>query len=398
MSKAKGCILGGLATVGIIAAGFVIAGILEPSVDPQFQENLTQAASENVESLISAEADKLGVTAMGLSILEGDDDLQSHYFGRAHDNGMMQLASLSKAVSAAIILMVAEERDVGLDDDIRDQIISIDIASLDGGDRPLTLRQLLSHTSGASQSGYPGYPRSGSIPITADVIQSPPRIFEFQLEFDGTPGEFSYSGGGYTIAQLWAEDVTGKRFEMIAQETLLGPIGMERSTFAQPSDVGDFHPYGIVGADSGITPTQAIFSSLQNSWHIYPEKAAAGLWSTSDDYARFVAVLLDSAAGAQNAISSDIAKAMITPEAETDFAPGMHYGLGVVLSLEDDGSANEVWHTGANAGYRTIFIARPATTQTPRRVVVVTSNTATSAYLNRAIATAMIDRPEKLND
>ncbi len=392
MSKAKGCILAGLAITALITSAFIIARLFEPSVDPEFEENLTQSPPSNVQNLIAEEADKLGVTAMAVTVINGDAAPQTHYIGRAHENGLMQLASLSKAVSATVILIVAEQNGVGIDDDIRAQIVSIDIAALDGGDRPVTLRQLLSHTTGASQSGYPGYPRDGDIPTTAQVIGSPPRFFEFPLEFDGTPGKFRYSGGGYTIAQLWVEDVTGKSFEAVAQDMLFAPLGMQQSTFAQSSDPEDFAPYAIVGADSGFAPTQGVFSSLEDSWHIYPEKAAAGLWSTSNDYAKFVAALMDSAAGAENPIPSAIAQAMITPEAETDFAPGMHYGMGVMLSLDDNEDAQEVWHTGANAGYRAIFIARPATNETPRRVVVVASNTASAAYLNRATATALIER------
>ncbi|MEP3421133.1 MAG: serine hydrolase domain-containing protein [Erythrobacter sp.] len=392
MSKAKGCILAGLAIIALITSAFIIAGLIEPSVDPEFEENLTQSPPIGVPNLIAVEAEKLGVTAMAVTVLNGDTEPQTHYFGRAHADGLMQLASLSKAVSATVILMVADQNDVGIDDDIRAQIVSIDIAALAGGDRPVTLRQILSHTTGASQSGYPGYPRDGDVPTTDQVIGSPPRFFEFPLEFDGTPGKFRYSGGGYTIAQLWVEDVTGKSFEVVAQDMLFGPLRMEQSTFAQSSDRDDFAPYAIIGADSGFAPTQGVFSSLEDSWHIYPEKAAAGLWSTSNDYARFVTALLDSAASVENPIPSAIAQAVITPEAETDFAPDMHYGMGVMLSLNDNGDAQEVWHTGANAGYRSIFIARPATNETPRQVVVVTSNTASAAYLNRATATALIER------
>ncbi len=392
MSKWKIVIAGLLAIVLLPAAGLGIASLFGPSLDPAFEQKLTDAEREGIPELIAAEAKNLGVTALSVTVLEADREPQNHYFGRAKQGGLMQVASLSKAVAATVILILAEQRGVSLDQDIRGQITSVDIASLEGGNRPVTLRQLLSHTTGASQSGYPGYPRNSALLSTADVIDAPPRIFESQLTFDGIPGEFRYSGGGYTIAQLWAEDTTGQNFETLADELLLGPLGMTQSTFAQRTIEADIAPLTVVGADSGFAPTQGIFSAIENSWHIYPEKAAAGLWSTSEDYARFVAALLDAAAGEESAIPTEIAKAMLTPEAETDFMPGTHYGFGVMLSPDGNGDIANVWHTGANAGYRTLFMTRPASPKKPRRVVVSLGNTANAADLNRAIGTALLER------
>nr|WP_298927550.1 serine hydrolase domain-containing protein [uncultured Erythrobacter sp.] len=376
--------------LGIVA--LVIASIFEPSVDPDFEQNLTSASPAKTEQLIAGEAEKLGITALSVTVIDGDKDPQNLYFGRAHKDGVMQVASLSKAVASTVILMVADAQNVGLDDDIREQVTSLDIASLDGGDRPVTLRQLLSHTTGASQSGYPGYPRDGDIPSTSDVINAPPRFIESQLAFDGEPGKFRYSGGGYTIAQLWAEDVSGQSFEALAQDVLLAPLAMTQSTFAQPLGSDGLAPLNIVGADAGFDPTEGIFSSLNDSWHIYPEKAAAGLWTTPQDYARFVAAIMDAAVGAENAIPASVATEMIKPVAKTGWEPGSYYGLGVMISVTDGGEVSEISHTGANAGYRSLFLAQPETEGRTRRVVVVSANTATSAYLNRAIGNAMMAR------
>ncbi|MBV7259864.1 serine hydrolase domain-containing protein [Erythrobacter crassostreae] len=385
----------GLSVFAVLAlsiGALVLASIFEPSLDPDFEKNLTAATPDEMQSLIAKEAAKLGVTAVSITVIDGDQAPESHYVGRARADGLMQVASLSKAAAAASILIVADQKGVGLDDDIREQITSLDIAALEGGDRPVTLRQLLSHSTGASQSGYPGYARDASLPSTAEVINDPPRIFESQLAFDGEPGEFRYSGGGYTIAQLWAEDVTGKAFHKLAEEVLLKPLGMAESTFAQPIDEAAIAPLVIVGADAGFDPTEGVFSSLEDSWHVYPEQAAAGLWTTSRDYARFIAALMDAATGTENAIPTEVATAMVTPQAETKWEPGSFYGLGIVLTVDDAKNQTDVWHTGANAGYRSYFVARAVTTETARRVVVVSANTASSSYLNRAIGDALMAR------
>lgn len=391
MAKWKLAAIGCVTVAGLIGTWVAVSALIEPSLSPEFENKLTSAAPAEQRQLIADEAEHLGVTALSVTVIDGTSEPQSQHFGRARDGGLMQMASLSKAVASATVLILAEQRGVGLDADVRGQITSLDIAGLQGGDRPVTLRQLLSHTTGSSQSGYPGYPRDGAVPTTAEVISAPPRFIDPPLAFDGEPGAFRYSGGGYTIAQLWAEDVAGKPFEDIAQELLLTPLGMAKSTFAQPLDETSVAAQTIVGADSGLDVTQGIFAPLSDSWHVYPEKAAAGLWSTTEDYARFVTAMLDAAAEEPSPIPTDIARAMITPEAETDFSPGSFYGLGVLIEPASDEAPLELWHTGANAGYRTIFIARPASSEAARKIVVVAGNTASAAQLNHAVAEVLLE-------
>lgn len=367
------------------------AGFFEPRPNPDFEQKLTEASADDIEPMIAKETQRLGITALGVIASSNNGSALQLHFGRSQPGALMQAASLSKAVAAAVILTLAERKGVGLDDDIRSAITSVDIAALEGGDRPVTLRQLLSHTSGSSQSGYPGYPRNDTIPTTTQVIASPPRFFESALAFDSEIGEFRYSGGGYTIAQLWAEEASGKDFAQLAQEVLLAPLGMNNSTFAQPiEDVATGLP-AITGADAGFNPSQGIFSSLDNSWHNYPEQAAAGLWTTPKDYAIFAATLLE-AAGEESAISSKVTTAMLTPQAETGWGPGLQYGLGVMLELDEEGRVVSVSHTGANAGYRAHFIALPAKGNEPSKIAVSMANTGNSAPLNRAIVYSFIER------
>jgi len=367
-----------------------MSGCSQPSVSPEFRSELETTAPNERLRLIEDEAQRIGVTALSFTILESGKEIESFYFGRAEPNGLMQVASLSKTVAAAVILAFAERKSVGLDDDIRGQISSLDIAALQGGNRPLTLRQLLSHTTGSSQSGYPGYPRGTPLPSTAQIIIDPPRIFESPLVFDGEQGEFRYSGGGYMIAQLWAEDVSGKPFAELAEDILLEPLDMQQSTFAQPIDDAEIAPLTVVGADASFDIFDGVFSSVEDGWHNYPEQAAAGLWTTSEDYARFAIALIEAANGAENAIPSSMAQAMITRQADLD--QGQAYGLGTQLTFKDDGDLRFVSHSGANTGYRALFSVRPQSVDKPIRAVVSIANTVSGAGLNEAIVFALTDK------
>ena len=376
-----------------LSGALYLSGIFAPSLSPGFEDELAKASDEQVEALIAREAKKLNVTALGVYVQEGAKPGQSYTFGRAKPGAISQAASLSKAVGAAVILIVADQKGTGLDEDLREEIASIDVDALEGSDRRVTLRRLLSHTTGASQSGYPGYQRDGDFPSTAEVLTAPPRFFESPLEFDGVDGELRYSGGGYTLAQLWAEDVTGKDFAEIASEVLFAPLGMTNSTFAQPIESDPRGLREIIGADSGFAPLQGVFAPLDNSWHNYPEKAAAGLWTTPEDYGLFAKALLEAANGGTNAIPAAVATEMLTPQAETGWEPEIgptHYGFGVMLALDDNGEVERISHTGANAGYRAHFMVRPASTEASAKIVVALANTSSAPPLNKAIVQGLL--------
>ncbi|MEM6585556.1 MAG: serine hydrolase domain-containing protein [Pseudomonadota bacterium] len=368
----------------------LLSGCAGPEGNPALQETIEAASPQEVQALVQAETERLDISALSFTILDGEAPPASTYFGKAQGNGLMQVASLSKTVAAAVLVTLADHRSVGLDDDIRPQITSLDIASLEGGDRPVTLRQLLSHTTGSSQYGYPGYPRGSDLPSTRDVIANPPRVFESALAFDGTPGEFGYSGGGYMIAQLWAEDITGQEFDVLAKELILEPLRMTQSTFAHPIDRADITPLIVIGGYEGADPSNGVLTALEDSWHDYPELAAAGLWTTSEDFARFAAALMDAASGADNAIPSAMAREMITPQVERE--DGRAYGLGANLILKENGEVRYVSHAGYNTGYRALYAARPQSANQSRRVVVSIGNTPASADLNEAIVFALADQ------
>jgi len=363
-----------------------------PVPDPELRERLSKATFEEVELLVAEEVHRLGVTALSVTEISGDAAPRTLRFARAERGGLMQVASLSKTVAAAVILIVAEEQGVDLDDDVRGQINSLDIRMLEGGLRPLTLRQLLSHTSGASQAFYVGFERGDATPTTAEVIEAPYRIYEVQLRFDGVVGEFRYAGGGYTIAQLWAEDLLGAPFSEIAKEKLLEPLGMRQSTFEQPLRRSDLAHLTLIGADAHFDPTEGVFHNLDDSWNIYPEKAAAGLWSTSRDYAIFAAALLDAASDEQSPIPKSVAVEMLSPQVETGYETGSYYGLGTMLQVGRMGKVESVSHSGANAGYRAYFIAQPKREDRPRRIVTVIGNTSNSARLIKAIGAGLLAR------
>jgi len=159
---------------------------------------------------------------------------------------------------------------------------------------------------------------------------------------DTIPGSlWRYSGGGYTVMQLMMEEATGKSFASLMKKRLLGPLGMEQSTYGQPLPTR-FHQQAALAHDEQG-------KKIDGGWHIYPEQAAAGLWTTPSDLARYMMDVQSTYQGeSSRVLSRDMARKMLS----------VHKGdWGLGPALRGKGDSLVFHHGGANAGYRAFFFA-----------------------------------------
>jgi CubicO group peptidase (beta-lactamase class C family) len=156
------------------------------------------------------------------------------------------------------------------------------------------------------------------------------------IRVDIVPGStWRYSGGGYTVMQQMIIDVTGKPFPRFMEETVLGPLGMDSSTFEQP----------LPAEMAKLTASghQSDRSLVKGRWHIYPEMAAAGLWTTPSDLLRFAVGVQAAYSGKSDSIlSRPLASQMLTVEKDD-------YGLGV--GLQGNARALRFSHGGRDEGF-----------------------------------------------
>jgi CubicO group peptidase (beta-lactamase class C family) len=161
---------------------------------------------------------------------------------------------------------------------------------------------------------------------------------------DTTPGTISrYSGGGTTIMQQLLVDVTGKPFPALMQELVLGPAGMTHSTYEQPlpaaraTEASRAHD-----RRGGVVP---------GGWHVYPEMAPAGLWTTPTDLARWALAITEARAGrSTNLLSAATVAQMLTPVKD---------GIGLGPFVGDSGRAFHFGHGGANEGFHSELVMFP---------------------------------------
>jgi len=253
---------------------------------------------------------------------------------------LFQAGSISKPVAAMAALKKVEQGKISLDADINDKLTTWKLPENEYTARKkVTLANLLSHTGGLTVHGFPGYAPDEKIPTLPQILDGSPPANTPAVRVDFEPGtRFRYSGGGVTIAQLAIMDIEKKPYPQIAQETVLGPLNMSNSTYQQPlpDDIRK-------KAATGYRPDgKAVIGKI----HIYPEMAAAGLWTTPTDLAKFGIETQLSLVGKSNKVlSKEMTAKMVTP-----FIPSDPVGLG--FFSEKHGMATYFGHGGADEGFR----------------------------------------------
>ena len=257
---------------------------------------------------------------------------------------LFQAGSISKPVFAIGAMRLVEQGRIALDDDIQQYLASWRIPSNGSWTPRITLRQLLSHTAGTSVHGFPGYPASGPWPSLVEVLNGVPPANTFPVIVDLIPGlQFKYSGGGTTIAQVAVTDVLGQPFPAIMSELVFDPLGLESSTFEQPL------PADLAVRSATAHPWNGV--PIPGRCHVYPEMAAAGLWTTAGDLARIGSEFLRAQKGETSSLglSAISASAMLKPQLPTDSEGGDFVGLGWHCS--GAGRAFQCSHMGWDEGF-----------------------------------------------
>jgi CubicO group peptidase (beta-lactamase class C family) len=260
-------------------------------------------------------------------------------------NTMFQAASISKPVAAMASLKAVQDGKFTLDQNINTILKSWKLPEGEftkGG--PVTPRSLMSHVSGTGDGfGFPGYALRDPLPTLPQILDGtkPSNLRAVRLERAPYTG-FEYSGGGVIIQQLALMDAVGKPFAQIAREWVLEPIGMSNSTYEQPLPAAR-HPQAARAHNNRG-------ARMGDSWHVYPEQAAAGLWTTPTDLARFaIEVQLATAGRSRKVLSQATAREMITPVGVGSYAVG--------FDVSKQGEGWYFQHGGSNWGFQCSLIA-----------------------------------------
>ena len=256
---------------------------------------------------------------------------------------LFQAASVSKPVAALGALRLVEQGKVSLDENINEKLRAWHLPeNRFTRQHPVTLRLILCHRAGLTVHGFsPGYRLGAALPTVTQILDGQPPAKSAPVRVDSVPARQSrYSGGGYLVMQQMMVDVTGRPFAAYMEEAVFKPLDMRSSTFVQP--LPDAWSSRAATGHTG-RPLHAI----EGGWGVYPEAAAAGLWTTAGDLARFYLGVQASLAGRSNPVISQVlARQMVTTQ------PG-EAALGFMVG----GKTPRFGHNGSQAGFQAVTVA-----------------------------------------
>ena len=262
-------------------------------------------------------------------------------------NTLFQSGSIGKSVVAAATLHFVESGELDLDENVNVKLKSWQVPSNSFTERKnVTIRELLSHSAGATLPGVIGYAQGEPIPNLIQILNGEPPANTPPVHIHRVPGTaFQYSGGGFLIVQQLLIDLfdSQKSFPTIITEVVFNPLNMKNSTF-------DYWPneskYEVAtGHRSEGIP-------VDGKWFNYPEMGMGVFWTTPSEMAQFVSeIMLAYNGNSEKILSQETVQMMLSPQIDNQ-------GLGV--NLGDDGKDRfYFYHRGAVEGYQTYIVGYP---------------------------------------
>jgi len=274
-----------------------------------------------------------------------------------------RLASMTKQFTAAAVLALVDEGRLSLDDAVRRWLPSLPAAA-----DAVTLRQLLTHTSGLLDYEDLIPAETTQQVHDADVL----RLLESQNRTYFAPGtSYRYSNTGYALLALIVARASGKDFATYLRERIFVPLAMT----------------GTVAYEAGVSRIEHRafgYTFEQGAWQRTDQSVTSavlgdgGVYSSIDDLAKWDAALYDT-----RVLSSSSLRLAFTPATPTD-DPAVRYGFGWRITGET------VWHSGETVGFRNVIIRYLRRHFT---VIVLTNRDAPEAYA-LALAIAKIYLPD----
>lgn len=256
------------------------------------------------------------------------------------ENTLFQAASISKSLNSVGVLKLVQEKKLDLNTDINKYLVTWKFPYDEkSNNKMITLSALLSHTAGLTISGFPGYAKGESLPTIPQILDGQKPANTGAIRSFAEPGKnFSYSGGGITISQMVIMDVTQQSYDVFMQKNVLDPLGMTSSSYTQPPPE----------AKEKILATgyRADGKEVTGKYHIYPEQAAAGLWTTPGDLSRYIIETQLSYKGeSAKVLTQEMTRLRLTTILQ-DAA------LGTFVNSRVTGSFKYFNHNGGNEGFQ----------------------------------------------
>ena len=353
------------AALALLVTGFLFPAPLSAQLGVPVDDDVPPATDAR-DAVIAAfaaqlaadvEADSAG--SLAAAVVVDDSVVWTEAFGMADREAgspagpetLYRAGSITKIVTAVAALRLAAAGVIDLDEPVARRVPEIvGLAGLQTTDRPITIRDLATHTAGlerepssslAARGARAGWKRKtlASIPLT---------------ERRSSPGSaYEYSNVGYAVLGLALERAAGRPFEVLVAAEVLEPLGMRNSFFAVPRRERNRLAAGYVNLENGPADPRVPRAEHRGRGYKVPSE---GLYSTVGDLARLV-MALSGALGDAVIDESSRAAMLVAPDVGGDDRAG--YGFG--LQLTRLGGRLLAGHIGTVEGYKAYLVFDPAT-------------------------------------
>ena len=366
-------------------------------LDTVIQRYVDENAISGAVALIARRGRQAHVQAYGLADRETGTPMRA--------DAIFRIASMSKPITSVAVLMLYEEGHFKLNDPIGQYLpalSALDVLEANPGEtgfervaatRPVTIRHLLTHTSGITYRFLGDYPGPTAKQLALSKLYGDADIADGLAEHDGTieglvttlgnlplmhqPGAaFTYGLSTDVLGRL-VEVVSGLSFDEFLRTRLFRPLGMKDSFFYVPAHKTDriaslYAPQGngLVKVEGTVEGSHLTFSSTYSAGEPRTNySGGAGLASTAHDYARFLQMLLNGGELDGVRLLSPMTVALMTTDhigqitVSSIVAPGSGgFGLGVAIRGEP-GRVGELGSAGSfnwRGFFNTMFWVDPA--------------------------------------
>jgi len=251
---------------------------------------------------------------------------------------LFQAASIGKPLTATLAMKTAARGLVGLDQPVNEVLREWKIPDNDfTRQRPVTLRQLLTHRAGILVGSFVGFEEGESLPSLEQILKGEPPADTPPIVVDMLPGSSErYTDFGYAVVQQLLTERLGAPFRESMRREVLDPAGMLDATFAQPLDA-ELRANAATGHTRSGEP-------IAGRYRVFPDLASSGLWATPSDICRWSIALIDAWRGSSERLLSRAAARQLL-------------GEGLISVQELDDGALRFQHAGSNPGFTSVFWA-----------------------------------------
>lgn len=319
----------GVAVYGGLS-GWWLTSVAKPGDTEQFYDSMLDLIDEGNEEDIA------------MVLIEDSEVAKQHFAGvdsQINADTLFPTASLSKWFTAYSVMILVEDQLLDLDAPISQYLTRWQLPESEFDNEPVTIRQLLSHTSGLGDGlGFGDFQANETLPSLVDSLNNPRSSNgvdgeKVEIKLTTEPGSnWAYSGGGYLIMQLIIEEVSQQRYSEFVSERVFKPLTITRSNFAY---LGDYtNRTEFYDNDSNKTPLLK-----------YQASGATGLSSTANDLTQFVRA--NTSKMVKNSVLSDESVKLMQQPTGRELGADI-WGLGVMLYAPTDNNNYVYGHDGGN--------------------------------------------------